>query len=135
MIDYQKIESEIRLSAQRSRGPGGQHVNKTSSSAQLKWNYLESQALSEFNKRLIAEKLSNHINKIGEITLRSDSSRDLESNKKEVIQKLFDLIAKATKREKKRIATKPTYGSKIRKLDSKKKRSDLKKNRTKKWDY
>lgn len=75
--------------------------------------------------------MANLINKEGEITLRADTSRDLESNKKEVIDKLFDWIKRATKREKPRIATKPTYSSKVKKQKEKKKRADTKKSRQK----
>lgn len=133
MIDHTKILQEIVLTAQRSRGPGGQHVNKTNSSIQLKWNYILSQALSEEQKALVAKKLESYINKVGEITLRHDTFRDQDSNKKEVIKKLFALLKDALKKPKKRISTKPTFSSKVRKKKQKQQKSEIKKGRSAKW--
>jgi ribosome-associated protein len=133
MIDYAKIQSEAQLSAQRSRGPGGQHVNKTNSAAQLKWNYKESYVIDDYHKSLVEKKLASFVTKDGEIVLRSDVHRDLESNKREVLKKLVDLLKRAFKREKPRIATKPTFGSKQRRHTEKKTRGEIKKARTAKW--
>lgn len=133
MADYSQVQSEVVLTAQRSRGPGGQHVNKTNSAAELRWNYQNSYVLNEEQKRLVGLKLSSFINKENELLLRSDTFRDLESNKKEVLKKLMQLLARAFKKEKPRVAT-PTYGSKQRRHSEKKKRSEIKKGRTGKWD-
>lgn len=132
-MDFIKIQTELVFSAHRSRGPGGQHVNKTNSSAQLKWDYQNSNAIESYQKHLIAEKLLSYTNKSGELVLRSDSYRDLESNKKDVLKKLHSLLQRAFKKEKPRIATKPTYGSKQRRHSEKKMRGDLKKSRNTKW--
>lgn len=134
MIDIEKLTSEIVFSAQRSRGPGGQNVNKTNSAAQIKWNYKLSTVISEYQKDLVTEKLASYINKEGDVYLRSDIFRDLESNKKEVVNRLAELLKHAFKREKPRLATKPTYSSKQRRHSDKKKRGEIKKGRSNKWD-
>jgi len=134
MNDYSKVQSEVVLTAVRSGGPGGQHVNKTSSAAQLRWDYGSSFTLNDEQKQLVSQKLSSYINKKGELLLRSETFRDLESNKKEVLKKLMQLLARAFKREKPRVATKPTYGSKQRRHSEKKIRSEVKKGRSGKWD-
>lgn len=133
MRDYSAVQSEVTLTAVRSRGPGGQHVNKTSSAAQLRWEYGTSHVLSDEQKQLVTAKLTSFINKEGELHLRSDTFRDLESNKKEVLKKLMQLLARAFKREKPRVATKPTYGSKQRRHSEKKKRGEIKKGRSTDW--
>lgn len=132
-MNFEQIEKEIVFSAQRSRGPGGQHVNKTNSAALINWEYQTSSAISNLQKSLITKKLTTHINKEGLLFLRSEIHRDLESNKKEVVKRLHALLVKAFKREKPRIATKPTYSSKQRRHSEKKNRSEIKKGRSAKW--
>ncbi len=132
-MNFEIIALEIVFSAQRSRGPGGQHVNKTNSAAQLSWNYLESHGVLKYEKDLIQHKLESLINKENVLVLRSDSFRDLESNKKECLKKLRQNLAKALKRDKPRIATKPTYSSKQRRHSEKKHRGEIKKGRGSNW--
>lgn len=129
-----KIRSEIQFSAVRSRGPGGQNVNKVSSAAQLKWDFMLSEHLSENQKNLINQKLYNYINKKEELYLRSDEFRDLERNKARCLQKLGELLRTAFHKPKPRKKTKPTKASQRKRLDSKRQRGETKSNR-KKVDY
>ena len=130
----QLIHSEISFSAVRSRGPGGQNVNKVSSAAQLKWDFMLSEFLTEHQKNLINEKLYNYINKNEELYLRSDEFRDLERNKARCLEKLGELLKKAFHKPKTRKKTKPTKASKKKRLDAKRQRGETKRNR-KKVDY
>ncbi|MGE0762330.1 MAG: alternative ribosome rescue aminoacyl-tRNA hydrolase ArfB [Bdellovibrionales bacterium] len=130
-LNFQTIRHEIWFLAVRSRGPGGQNVNKTSSAAQLFWPYQWSAGLSPDEKARIAVKLKNMINKEGEVYLRSDESRDLERNKQLCFEKLEQLLKAALFKPKARRATKPTRSSKLKRLDSKTRHGELKKSRQK----
>jgi ribosome-associated protein len=134
-MDFPRIITEVQIVAVRSRGPGGQNVNKVSSAAQLFWNYTLSTGLSPQEKYLVGAKLGNLINNEQQIFLRADEYRDLERNKSRVLEKLEMFLEKALHRPKPRRATKPTRASKIRKLEGKAKRGDIKKGRRKvDWD-
>lgn len=129
------ILQEIHIVAVRSRGPGGQNVNKVSSAAQLFWSYQDSQGLTADEKARVRVKLANLINKEGQVYLRADEFRDLERNKSRAVDKLFDHIRAALFRPKPRRATKPTRGSVERNRVGKTLRSDVKKKRQKvNWD-
>lgn len=131
----EEILNEIVFTAVRSRGPGGQNVNKVSSAAFLVWNYLDSAGLSLDEKSRVRARLGNVINKENQIYLRSDEFRDLERNKARGIEKLFALLRGALHRDKPRKKTKPTYSSKVKKRESKKRRGEIKKNRGRvSWD-
>jgi ribosome-associated protein len=116
-------ESEYSIEYVRSSGPGGQKVNKTSSKAVLRWNVDKSLSFTPVEKAVIKTRLTNRINKEGEIVLDSDRQRSQFQNKENVIKLLRDIIAEALKPEVPRVATKPTYSSKLRRLDEKKHRS------------
>ena len=132
-MDFKQIENEINFTAIRSRGPGGQNVNKVSSAAFLTWDYQTSLGLNDEEKHLIKIKLQNHINKEGEFYLRSDEFRDLGMNKSRGLEKLLFLLSQAFHKPKKRKATRPTRASKAKKRESKTRRSEIKKARQKIW--
>lgn len=133
MISKEALFLEIEFDALRSRGPGGQNVNKVSSAAQAFWNFQESLLLNVEQKWLIQTKLSSYINKEGLFTLRSDEYRDLPRNKERCVEKILDLLVKAFHKNKARKASKPTYSSKLKKLESKSRRADIKRKRSKSW--
>ncbi|HMN68068.1 MAG TPA: alternative ribosome rescue aminoacyl-tRNA hydrolase ArfB [Bdellovibrionales bacterium] len=120
--------------AVRSRGPGGQNVNKVSSAALLSWDYRHSRLLSEEEKNRLAVKAANHISGEGLLQLRSDEFRDLERNKARCLEKLSRIVKAALFIPKKRKATKPTRSSQARRVESKTKRGEVKKLRRKVWD-
>ncbi len=128
------FQHELVFQAQRSRGPGGQNVNKTNSSVQLRWAFLESTMLVDEQKQIIANKLSHHINVDGILYIRSDVHREFESNRREVLAKLQNYLDKAFFKPKARKATKPTYGARQKTLKKKRERSEIKKGRQGKWD-
>lgn len=127
----EEIRKEVWFTAVRSRGPGGQNVNRVSSAAQLGWDYQSSLGLNAEEKALVQAKLFHFINRRGEFFLRSDVSRDLEQNKALCLEKLERLLLKALHRPKKRKATKPTYSSKQKRLESKSQHSKTKSMRKK----
>ncbi len=122
-----KRESEIKFV--RSSGPGGQNVNKTNSAAQLRWSLANTLALSERERNLCFLKLGSQLTTEGELILKSTESRDQAQNIKLVYDKLEQIIRKALFVQRKRIKTKPTYSSKLKRLDTKKIHSEKKKNR------
>jgi ribosome-associated protein len=131
MYLYTSVLPEIWFEYVRSRGPGGQHVNKTNTAAVLRWHVLSSQAFSEEQKRLILEKLNSSITSDGFLLLRSDQFRSQDQNRSACIEKFQQLLKAALFKPKKRIKTKPTKGSIRRRIEGKKNRSEVKKMRQK----
>lgn len=121
---------DISFKASKSRGPGGQNVNKVNSAALMLWDF-ENSDLNEEQKLTLRTKLSASINKEGLVFLRSDESRDLEKNKKRCLEKLEVMIKKAFFVPKTRKKTKPTFSSINKRISSKKNRGDTKKTRQK----
>src|SRR5688572_10281886 len=128
-MNFEQIESEVHFEAVRSRGPGGQNVNKVSSAALLFWRFDLSSGLSWEERQTIRAKLPNMINKENELFLRSDEFRDLEKNKSRCLEKLRQHLETALHKDKPRKKTKPSRSSKLRKLETKKRRGDIKKMR------
>ena len=122
-------ESELHFSFVRSQGPGGQNVNKVSTAVQLRYNIHESD-IPKHIKELFIEKYSNRISKNGEIIIIAQSHRTQNKNKIDAINRLESLFSDI-KIPVKRIATKPSKASKIKRVESKKKRSLVKKSRKK----
>jgi len=128
-MNFFKIKSEIYFITQRSQGAGGQNVNRTNSSITLKWAYQVSPVLSPEQKQTISHKLSSRINDEGEIYIRCEVHRDQLQNKKETLDRLEALLKQAFFKPKKRVATKPTRSSVKKRLDSKSKHSEKKRQR------
>ncbi len=126
---FESIVKEIKFSASRSGGPGGQHVNKVNSKVTLRWNVGVSLSLDEEQRSRIMDKLSKSINVEGEVVLSADGSRSQLKNKFEVLSKLDRLIAKAFEFKKARKKTKPSKSSIKKRLDDKKKQGEKKKQR------
>lgn len=120
---------EITLTASRAGGPGGQHVNKTSTKITLRWNITTSQALSEEQKSLIIRILASDITQEGDIIIHSSASRSQEQNKKSAIDTLVKKIRKALYVPKKRIKTKVPKQAQEKRLTQKKRHSLIKKMR------
>ncbi len=128
-----KIQFELELEYTRSRGPGGQHVNKTNSACLLRWNVQATVCFSEEEKQILLSKLRTTSD--GDLILRSDEYRDQESNRKKVLEKLDELIDRAFFVPKKRKATKPTRSSQRKRRDEKRNRGEIKAGRGKvNWD-
>ena len=122
-------ESELRLSFIRSRGPGGQNVNKVSTAVQLKYNIVNAEIPDKIKKRFF-EQYKNKISKNCDIIIVAQSYRTQNKNKIDAINRLESLFSDI-KIPIKRIPTKPSWSSQVKRVESKKKRSVLKKNRKK----
>lgn len=118
--------SEYSIKAVRSGGAGGQHVNKVSSRIELYWDFRNSEALTAEQKIRIAEKLQSRISDDGMLRVTEDSSRSQHGNREAVVKKLHKLISAALKVNKKRVPTKVSAAAKKKRVDSKKKRSEVK---------
>ena len=122
-------ESELHFSYVRSSGPGGQHVNKDSTAVQLKYNVMQSDIPEELKQRF-NDRYRNRISKNGFLTITAQSFKSQKKNKDDAVSRLEKLFSDI-KIQTKRIPTKPSRGSKVKRIEGKKKRSVIKKNRMK----
>ena len=122
-------ESELGLSFIRSRGPGGQNVNKVSTAVQLRYNIVKADIPEDIKERF-CEQYKNKISKNGDVIIVAQSHRTQNKNKIDAINRLESLFSDI-KIPVKRIATKPSRSSQVKRVESKKKRSMLKRNRKK----
>ena len=114
------FSAELKFNFSRSSGPGGQHVNKTESKVELRFNILQSKCFSEKEKERLKIKLSNKINNEGELILTCQESRSQIKNKEIVTARFLIIIENALRKNKKRIPTKPTQSSIEKRLKLKK---------------
>ena len=118
-------ESEIEITAVRSQGAGGQKVNKTSSAIHLRFDVRASSLPEEIKQRLLASH-DRRITDDGVVVIKAQQHRSQDQNRYDAIERLQALVRQAAARPKLRRATKPTRGSKRRRIESKKRRSDVK---------
>ena len=123
-------ENEIEISAVRSRGPGGQNVNKVSSAVHLRFDILSSSLPDYYKKRLLGLK-DRRISKSGVIVLKAQQYRSQQKNREVALDRLTRLIQSVKVRPKPRLATKPSRTSQEKRLDRKTKRGQLKQLRKK----
>ena len=120
------FDKEFEFQTSRSSGPGGQHVNKTESRVELRFNVDQSELLSEEEKALIREKQGRRINQEGVLQVFAQEYKSQKQNKDLAIKRFFHYLGESLKKTKKRVATKPSNKAKEKRLDLKKRQSEKK---------
>ena len=118
--------AELQVRASRAGGAGGQHVNKTSSRIEIRWNVRTSTAFDEATRARVLAKLASRLDGEGHVRVVSSEMRSQLQNRERAEQRLAELVAKAVVVPKARRKTKPSRASKEKRLEEKKRKSEKK---------
>lgn len=119
-------DSEISESFIRSSGPGGQNVNKLSTAVQLRFDVRGSPSLPQDVRERLERLAGRRLTRDGVLVITAQRFRLQERNREDAVARLVELIRAATVRPVKRRPTRPTFASKVRRLEGKKRRGDVK---------
>jgi ribosome-associated protein len=122
-------DAEIEVRASRSGGPGGQHVNTSSTRVEARWNVDATEVLSAEEKARVRAKLGQRVDTSGTIRVVASESRSQTRNREIATTRLVELVRSALTVPKKRKATRPSRAAKEKRLSEKKRRSEQKKRR------
>lgn len=123
------LDSELNFTFVRSSGPGGQNVNKVSTAAQLRFDVLKSASLTVDVKERLAKLAGIRMTQDGILIIEAKRYRTQEQNRADALLRLSALIQKAANRPRTRLATRPGLSARIKRVESKKKRGAVKKQR------
>jgi len=126
--------SELGFRFSTSSGPGGQHANRAMTRVTLLFDIVNSPSLTEAEKERLLQKLAPRLNKEGVLQIDVQDSRSQHQNRETAVSRFQELLAKALKKRKRRRETKPTLESKEKRLEEKKKRGKLKRDRQQRYD-
>lgn len=124
-------EAELAEKFILTGGPGGQHVNRTESGVQLRFNVLASDFLNEEVRARLIRLAGRRLDSDGVLTIEARSHRSQHRNREDARQRLAELIERAHHKPRKRIATRPSRAAKKKRLEGKRQRSGLKQARRK----
>lgn len=126
--------TELRFTACRSGGPGGQHVNTTNSKVILHWNVAETTCLTQAQKERVMKKAASRISSDGILQIVVDSERSRHQNRRIAEERLAAAVRAAVAVPKKRVPTKISRGANLRRLDRKKSVGRIKRQRMRPGD-
>jgi ribosome-associated protein len=127
---YSVPESEVEFTAIKAQGPGGQHVNKSSTAVHLRFSIHASGMPQAAKDRLLASG-DSRITGDGVLVIKAQNSRSQDQNKLEALARLQDVVTQACHAPRSRKPTQPTFGSRLRRLEGKAQRSGVKAGRGK----
>lgn len=119
-------DAELEVSTSRSSGPGGQSVNTSDSKVELRWCIAQSNALSETQRALLLDRLASRLTLDGVLILHGSEHKSQHRNREAVRMRLQAIVGEALEPPRPRRKTKPTRGSKERRLRTKKQRGEVK---------
>lgn len=122
-------EREVSFDFVRASGPGGQNVNKVASAVQLRFDVANSPSLSETVKKRLARLAGSRMTNEGVLVIEAKSQRTQEQNRAEAVERLAALIRRALEKPKKRRPTRPSKAAREKRLQEKKRRGEVKRQR------
>lgn len=128
-------ESELVERFLRADGPGGQHVNRTESAVELRFDVARSPSLPDDVRARLLARSDRRLTDDGVLVIQARRFRDQGRNREDARERLVDIVRGALVAPKKRVATKPTRASKLRRLEGKQQRAKIKQNRSRSWSH
>ncbi len=122
-------EREIKFDFVRASGPGGQNVNKVATAVQLRFDLPGNRSLPEAVKVRLKKLAGKRLSTEGILVIQASRFKSQGKNRQDAIERLLNLIRKAAQKPKKRVKTRPSKRAKARRLETKRRRSSLKRNR------
>lgn len=127
--DWYVPESDLEFRYLRSRGPGGQHVNKVSTRVELRFKLAASRSLNPAQKRRLREAFPSHVTGAGDFIITSDRHRSQRQNRQDALDKLAERLRGIRHPPRRRIATTLPKSAQRRRLERKRQRGEVKKHR------